>query len=110
MVADILTVEGIVIHMEVVEVIIIVDIMVENIVVESIQVDIQMEKEMENLKNQVMRNKKIRHLFGEVTDLIQEVQDEEIVKALLTLRKGRIVLTAIIMLVILRYFLFFVLS
>ena len=103
-------VEGIVIHMEVVEVIIIVDIRVENIVVESIQVDIQMEKEMGNLKSLVMMSKKIRHLFGEVTDLIQEVQDEEIVKALLTLRKGRIVLTAIIMLVILRYFLFFVLS
>ena len=99
-----------VIFMEVVEVIIMVVTMVENIVAESIQEDIQMEKEMGNLKNLVMMSKKIRHLFGEVTDLIQEVQVREVVKVLLTLRKDRIVLTAIIMLVILRYFLFFVLS
>jgi hypothetical protein len=97
--------------MEVAEAIIMVeDITVENIVAESIRAVIRMEKELGNLKNQVMMNKKTQHLSGEVTDLIREVQDGEIVKVLLTLRKGRLVLIAIIMLTILRYFLFFVLS
>ena len=103
-------VEDIAILMEVEAIIIVVGITVENIVAENIRAVIQMEKEMENLKNQVTTNKKIHHLFGEATDLIQEVQVREIVKVLLTLRKDRIVLTAIITLVILRYFLFFVLS
>ena len=107
---DIFMVEDIAIFMEVEAIIIVVGITVENIVAENIRAVIQMEKEMENLKNQVTTNKKIHHLFGEVTDPIQEVQVREVVKVLLTLRKDRIVLTAIITLVILRCFLFFVLS
>ena len=55
-------------------------------------------------------NGKSKKSSDEVTDPIQEVQVREVVKVLLTLRKDRIVLTAIITLVILRYFLFFVLS
>ena len=98
-----------VIFMEVVEVIIMVVTMAENIVAESIREDIQMEKEMGNLKNLVMMSKKIRHLFGEVVVLIQAVQVGKIVKILLILRKDRIVLKVIVMLIILKYFLSFVL-
>ena len=90
--------------MEVAEAITMVDIMVENI-----RAAIRMEKEMEDLENQVTTNKKIQHLFGEVTDLIREVQGREIVKVLLTLSKDMLVLIVVIMLVISRYFLFFVL-